>query len=159
MDRRTTRDVAAAVAAGAGVLLLADLSLGWHDVNVAAGGVVDISTTSSGWSGIGLVAGLLTIAMLVYMARPMRHEGAVDVAQAALTAVLGLGAAAFTIVAALTGSASISVPVTAVEVGNTLWPAYVGIVLAVVVAGAAAAAFALVARGATKPSRVLHTTS
>ena len=153
MDRTTMRDVAATVAAGGGVLLLADLSLGWHDVSVSAGGVVDISATSSGWTGFGVVAGLLTIAMLVFMIRPLRRDASVTLAQAAVTAALGVAAAAFTVVAALTGSASVTAPTAAVEVGSTLWPAYVGIAIAVVVAVAAVTAFVLVLQGATTPSR------
>ena len=72
MDGRTIRDVAAAVAAGAGVLLLADLSLSWYSVSVTAAGITEIEATSSAWAGIGLVAGLLTLAMLVYM-----HQAAI----------------------------------------------------------------------------------
>ena len=158
MDRKTIRDVAAAVAAGAAVLLLADLSLGWYDVRVATAGVVDISTTSSGWSDLGLVAGLLTIATLVYMIRPVRRDGSVDVAQAGVTAVLGLAVIGFTIAAALTGSAEVTTPTTSVQVGSTLWPAYAGIALAAIVAGGALTAFALVLRGVTAPSRVIRTT-
>jgi hypothetical protein len=157
MDRRTIRDVAATVAAGAGVLLLADLSLGWHEVKVATAGIVDISATSSGWSGLGLVAGLLTIGMLVYMIRPLRHKGSIDIVQAAVAAVLGLAVFGFATAAALTGSASIKAPEAAVEIGATMWPAYVAIALGAVVAGGVVTAFALVMRGVTAPSRVIHT--
>ena len=71
MDKRTVRDVAAAVAAGVGVLLLADLSLGWYAVKVAVAGVINIDVNASGWGHFGTVAGLLTIAMLIYMIRPI----------------------------------------------------------------------------------------
>jgi hypothetical protein len=155
MNARTTRDVAAAAAAGAAVLLLADLSLGWHDVKVAAGGVVDIETTASGWGDLGLVAGLLTIAMLVSMIRPMR-VGEVDLPHAAVTALLGLGAFAFATAAALTGSASVTTPAAAVRVESTLWPAYAGIGLGAIVAAAAITAFVLVVRGATTPSHAIR---
>ena len=157
MDRRTIRDVAAAAAAGAGVLLLADLSLGWHDVKIATAGVVDISATSSGWSGLGLVAGLLVIAMLVYMIRPLRRDGSIDISQAAVAAALGLAVFGFAVAAALTGSASVTAPEAAVEIGATLWPAYVAIGLGAVVAGGAVTAFALVTRGVTAPSPAIHT--
>jgi hypothetical protein len=55
MGGGTIRDVAAAVAAGAGMLLLADLSLGWYPVSVSAGGVVNVEASSSGWTNIGVV--------------------------------------------------------------------------------------------------------
>lgn len=153
MDTRTVRDAAAAVAAGGAVLLLVDLSLGWHGVTVSGGGLVDVSATSSGWAGPGLVAGLLAIALLVSIVRPLRRDGAVDEGQAATTALIALAAAGFTIGAALTGSVSINAPGAAVQVGSRLWPAYAGIALAAAVALAAAAACALVLAGATSPAR------
>jgi hypothetical protein len=45
---------------------------------------------------------------------------------------------------------------TTVQVHATLWPAYVGIVLAAIMAGAAITALVLVMRGATTPSPVVH---
>ena len=155
MDGRTIRDVAAAVAAGAGVLLLADLSLGWYSVTVTTAGIVEVETTSSGWAGVGVVAGLLTIAMLVYMSRPLRHAGSIDFVQGAVTAALGVAVLGFTIAAALTGSASITASVTAVEVGSKLWPAYAGIGLSAIVAAGTLAALAEVLRGVTAPTRAI----
>ena len=159
MELTTLRDVAAAGAAGAGVLLLADLSLGWHEVRVETSDLVSISTTSSGWTNLGLVAGLLTIAMLLFMIRPLRRTGSVDLLHAAVTAALGVAVAGFTIAAALTGSASITAPDTAVEVGSSLWPAYVGIGIGAFLAAAAVTAFVLVMRGATAPSSAARTAS
>ena len=156
MDKRTIRDVAAAVAAGVGVLLLADLSLGWYGVKVAVAGVVNIDVNASGWGQLGTVAGLLTIAMLIYMIRPMRHEGAVSLTQAVVTAVLGLGAFGFTVARALNGSASVTTMTTTVQVHSTLWPAYVGIALGAIMAGAVITALVLVMRGATARSTVLN---
>jgi hypothetical protein len=159
MDGRTIRDVAAAVAAGAGVLLLADLSLSWYSVSVTAAGITEIEATSSAWAGIGLVAGLLTLAMLVYMLRPVRRAGAVDLVQAAVTAALGLGVFGFTVAAALTGSASITTPATSVEVGSRLWPAYVGMGLGAVVAAGVLVALVQVLRGVTAPAQAITPTS
>jgi len=156
MDKRTIRDVAAAVAAGVGVLLLADLSLGWYGVKVAVAGVVNIDVNASGWGQLGTVAGLLTIAMLIYMIRPMRHEGAVSLTQAVVTAVLGLGAFGFTVARALNGSASVTTMTTTVQVHSTLWPAYVGIALGAIMAGAVITALVLVMRGATARSTVIN---
>ena len=76
---------------------------------------------------MGTVAGLLTLAMLIYMIRPMRHDGSVSLTQAAVTAVLGLGAFGFTVPRALNGAASVNTSTTAVHVHSTLWPAYAGI--------------------------------
>jgi hypothetical protein len=155
MKGRMIRDLAAALAAGAGVLLLADLSLGWYSVSVSVAGVSEVKATASGWSNVGVVSGLLTIAMLVYMIRPIRYAGAIDFMQAAVTAALGLAALGFTIAAALTTTASITAPETAIEVGSRLWPAYVGIGLgACVAAGTLTALFAFL-RGVTAPSAAM----
>jgi hypothetical protein len=153
MDGRTIRDAAAAVAAGAGVLLLADLSLGWYSVKVASGGVVEIDATANGWTNVGVVAGLVTIAMLVYMIRPMRRPGPIDFVQAVVTAALGLAVFGFTTAAALTASASVSTPGALVEVGSRLWPAYGGIGLCAVVAAGTLVALAELLRGVTAPVR------
>jgi len=159
MDKRTIRDVAAAVAAGAAVLLLADLSLGWFSVRVAVAGVVDVSANATGWGGTGTVAGLLGLAMLVAMIRPLRRDGAVTLARAAVTGVLGLGAFGFTVARALNGTASVTTPATAVHVQSTLWPAYVGIVLGGLVAAGVITALVLVMQGARAPSGVIHPTA
>jgi hypothetical protein len=159
MDGRTIRDVAAAVAAGAGVLLLADLSLGWYSLTVSAGGVVNVEATSSGWTNIGVVAGLLTIAMLVYTIRPLRRAGRIEPVQAAVTAVLGVAVLGFTVAAAFRGTASVTAPTTAVEVGSRLWPAYAGIGLSAIVAAATLTALVEVLRGFTAPSRAITTTT
>src|SRR5579871_6560401 len=134
MDRRTIRDAAAAVAAGAAVLLLADLSLGWYSVDVSSAGVVWVTASSSGWTNLGLVAGLAAIAMLIYMIRPVRHSGVIDLAQAAITSGLGFVVLGFTMAAALTGSASVTAPETTIKVGSKLWPSYMGIGLSGIVA-------------------------
>jgi hypothetical protein len=97
--------------------------------------------------------------MLLYMVRPLRRIGSVDLLQAAVTAALGVAVAGFTIAAALTDSASITAPETAVQVGSNLWPAYAGIGISAFVAAAAVTAFVLVMRGATAPSPAAHTTS
>jgi hypothetical protein len=159
MTRETWRDLAAAVAAVAAVLLLVDLGLGWYEVKVSTAGITAISASSSGWSGVGLVAGLVTIALLVYMIRPLRREADMDAVQAALTCVLGVAVLTLTLAAALTGSASVTSPAAAVEVSTRLWPAYIGIGLAAVVAVGASAAFALFMAGATAPARHLHAPS
>jgi len=156
MDKRTIRDVAAAVAAGAAVLLLADLSLGWFTVRVAVAGIVDVDATASGWGSVGTVAGLLGLAMLVAMIGPLRRDGSVTLVRAAVIGVLGLGTFGFSVARALNGTTSVTTQVTAVQVHSTLWPAYVGIVLGAIVAGGAITALVLVMQGARTPSHVVH---
>ena len=133
------------------MLLLADLALGWYEVKITAGGVTVISTTSTGWSHFGVIAGLLTLGLVGYMLRPLRNEGELDVAQVAISAMLGLAVLAFTVTAALTSAASVSGPAGSIEVGTHLWPAYLGIGLSGVVALGTTTALALFLRGATAP--------
>lgn len=147
----TVRDVSAALAGGAGVLLLADLALGWYEVKITAGGVTVVSTTSTGWSHFGVIAGLLTLGLVAYMLRPLRGGGELDITQAAVSAMLGLAVLAFTVAAALTASASVAGPAGSIEVGTHLWPAYLGVGLGGVVALGTATALALFLSGATAP--------
>jgi hypothetical protein len=156
MDRRTARDIAAVVAAGAGVLLLAALSAGWFAVEVAVAGVIRIDVDASGWGRLGTVAGLLTIAMLIAMIGPLRHEGAVALPRAMTTALLALGAFGFTVARAMSGSATVNTTATAVQAHATLWPAYLGVALGALMACAATTALVLVMRGARDPSPIFR---
>jgi hypothetical protein len=133
LDGRSLREVSVAVAACAGVLLLADLGLGWQTVTVTSGALA-LKVSATGWTNVGLLAGFVTIALLVYMTRPLRQGGATDLSQAAVTAMLGIASLGFTIGAALAGSSSVTAPVGAAELTHRQWPAYAGIGLAAILA-------------------------
>jgi hypothetical protein len=122
---------------GLAVLFLITLSLDWHRTSVrvllAEG---DAEAASSGWSGWGLVAGLCALAIVgLELDRQFRgrsHEG-----QTLVDLGLAVGAAIATVAAVFTGDASVSAGASGVEVGTTLWPAWVGLVLAALMVVAA----------------------
>jgi hypothetical protein len=134
-----------------GSLLFIDLFLGWHRAGVSVSGLVDINGDSSAWAGWGAVAGVLLIVLLFWEA--LRLGGAViaqDLSGAVASLVLALGVAAFTTVEFAAGTADVqSGTIVAVGVHGRQWPAYVGLVLA---AGLVGAAVAQLGRPAEQPS-------
>lgn len=105
------------------------LFLDWREVSVQTP-AVSVDAGTSAWAGWGAVAGVLLVAYLVAELR---------FATSPLVPVAALLAAGFTVVEFFTGSASTSVAgVVAVDVGAELWPAYVGLALAIMLAAATA---------------------
>lgn len=157
MDGRSIRDVAVAVAACAGVLLIADLGLGWHTVTILTTGPgpsesVVVKVSATGWTNVGLFAGFIAIATLVMLARSTWQSVAVDLPQSAVTAALGVASLGFTIGAALAATTSVTVSATGQELASRAWPAYAGIGLAAVVALGTLIALLEVYREAPAPS-------
>jgi hypothetical protein len=131
-----------------GLALFAVLFLEWRDASIETA-TVDVHAGTSGWAGWGIVAGALLVTYVVLelaTARPV------------LVPSTALLAAAFTGVAFFTGSAQVSVAgVVAVDTEARLWPAYVGLSLAVLLGAGGivrlvAAARALVEAPGTRPS-------
>ena len=117
------------VIAVAATLFVLDLFLGWQRVAVRMP-ALDVHATASGWSGWGTLAGLCAlVALALAIARPA----------SAATVALGLGTLVFTSLEVLTGHASVDVGASMmrVHVDTTLWPAWVGLALAGVMAAAA----------------------
>lgn len=134
------------VTAGAATLFLADLFLGWQRVAMRVGGLVDVRNTASGWSGWGALAGICAIALLV-LVLARRPSPA--------TLALGLGALFFTAIEVLAGDAHVDMGASMmrVQVDTTLWPAWVGLALAGVMAAAAAMPY-LASSGERTPTSV-----
>jgi hypothetical protein len=134
------------VAVGAALLFLADLFLGWQKVSVEVGGVVGIEQTASGFGGWGIAAAVFAVALVVLELDRLR-SGSTTRREAWIVAA-GLALIGSTALAVLTGDASVNVQggAVSVEVGTTLWPAWLGLVLAVIAAGAALAPPVLRAR-------------
>jgi hypothetical protein len=115
----------------AGVALLADLFLDWFRTSISAV-VVTLSSGSSGLHGWGIAAALLVIGLVAWEA------GAPEsVRKPWASLVLATGVLVSTIALFTTGSATINAGVVSVSANDTLWPAYVGLVLAVLVAAGA----------------------
>jgi hypothetical protein len=117
------------VIAVAATLFVVDLFLGWQRVAVQMP-AIDVRSTASGWGGWAALAGLCALVLLT-LAIVGRTTQA--------TVALGLGVLVFTALEVLTGHASVDVGASMmrVHVDTTLWPAWVGLALAGVMAAAA----------------------
>ena len=118
------------VIAVSATLFVVDLFLDWQRVAVQMP-AVDVRGTANGWGGWGALAGVCALALLTL---------AIVGRSSAATVALGLGALVFTALEVLAGHASVDVGASMmrVHVDTTLWPAWVGLALAGVMAGAAA---------------------
>jgi hypothetical protein len=125
--QRRARQIIAVTA----TLFIVDLFLGWQRVAVHMPAVIDVRNTTSGWSGWGALAGLCAIVLLVLV---------VAGAATRTTAGLGLGVLIFTAIEVLSGNAHVDLGASMmrVQVDTTLWPAWVGLALAGVMAAATA---------------------
>jgi hypothetical protein len=131
----STRRTGYAVALAASLLLAADLLLPWQSASVRVGDAVALEATSIGWDGVGLVAGVG--ALVVAVASGSALAGGREHPRLVLTAALT--ALAATVLAAFAESATVVVPAAevAVQADSARWPAWVGLALALVAAGAA----------------------
>ncbi len=130
----------ALVATIAAALLIADLFLDWERTQIHAGvAAVHIDSATSGWGGWGVAAGLCAIAVIALARRP-----------GAAVAVAGAGTVLFTALATLGSETNVDMPGPMLQLhsGTTLWPAWAGLALAIVVAAATAVPH-LVADGPT----------
>jgi hypothetical protein len=136
----------------AAVALFVDLFLDWRVASVTTP-AVDVTAGDPGWARWGIVAGVLLIAVIVrelrLLARPAETIQAI-----AVPTVLALAAAGFAAVAFFTGSANVEVGgVVAVSTEEIRWPAYVGLVLAAVIAAVAIVRYVAEARAHPAPPR------
>lgn len=132
---------ARAVAVASALALFVVLFLDWREVSVQTPGV-DVETASSAWSGWGAVAGILLVAFLVSVLR----------GKAVGAPVTGLVAAGLTAVEFFTGSVETDVAgLVSVDTSVELWPAYVGLGLAIVLGAACAVCLAAATRKLAPP--------
>ena len=132
---------ARAVAVASALALFVILFLDWREVSVQTPGV-DVETASSAWSGWGAVAGILLVAFLVSVLR----------GKAVGAPVTGLVAAGLTAVEFFTGSVETDVAgLVSVDTSVALWPAYVGLGLAIVLGAACAVCLAAATRKLAPP--------
>jgi hypothetical protein len=121
-----------------GSLLFIDLFLGWHRAGVTVSGIVDVHSDSSAWAGWGALAGVLLIVLLFW--EGLRLRGAViaqDISGSVVSLTLALAVAGFTAIEFFSGTAGVQAgSLVAVGVHGRQWPAYVGLVLAGLLAAA-----------------------
>jgi hypothetical protein len=129
MSAETLHQRARLVIAVTAALFVVDLFLGWQRVAVQMP-ALDVRSTASGWGGWGALAGLCALVLLT-LAIVGRTTQA--------TVALGLGVLVFTALEVLTGHATVDVGASMMRlhVDTTLWPAWVGLALAGVMAAAA----------------------
>jgi hypothetical protein len=129
MDLRALKRASERVLLAAALLFLVVLFLDWHRTSVVIVGEGDAQAGSSGWSGWGLLAGFFALAIvgleLDRVVRKRSHEG-----QALVDLILAVGLALATVAAVFTGDTSVGAG------AGTLWPAWVGLGLAVVLLAA-----------------------
>jgi hypothetical protein len=133
MDLGALKRVSERVLLGLALLFLVILFLDWHRTSVVVVGEGDAQAGASGWSGWGLLAGICALAVLGLefdrVVRKRSHEG-----QALVDLALAVGVALATVAAVFTGDTSVTAGPIGTETGATLWPAWVGLVLAIAMA-------------------------
>jgi hypothetical protein len=137
----------------AAVLFVVDLFLDWREVKIGAGEIIQVSASSSGWSGWGVLAGLAAVAIVLW---ELFEAGRFDIGAmtaAVTTAVLAVVVLAGTLEQFFEGDVSISGGgVTLVRTGERLWPAWVGLGLALLLVATAVVRVLVIAlRGTTEP--------
>jgi hypothetical protein len=136
MDLGALKRASKLVLLGSALLFLVVLFLDWYRTSVNVVGAGDAEAASSGWSGWGLLAGFFALALVGFELDRIRR-GSPRKEQALVDQVLAGGLAVATVAAVFTGDASVTAGAVGVEVGTTLWPAWVGLVLAGVTVAAA----------------------
>lgn len=128
MDRLGALSIGTKLLLGAGILLFVDMFLRWQEVCAGAGGF-EVCGGASGWSGFwGVVLGLLTIALLVWVGLQVAGVDLSSVNLPVTEAMLTLGLGVLVLVFALLKNL--------IDDYSTIW-SYVGVVLAALVAAGA----------------------
>lgn len=105
------------------VLLLIDSFLSWQHFEASFGGVTVAEGGVSGWHGVGIIMGILTVVLLAWLiVRLAAVDVNLPVSDALTGAVLGILILLFTIIKVL------------VDNEFRHWPAWVGLILAIVIA-------------------------
>jgi hypothetical protein len=125
-----------------GLLLLIDSFLAWQQVSA---GVGDFKITASAnmWHGIGVLAGLLVIALLIWeglQVAGITNQLQLPVSNALISVGLAAATALFVIIKFLIANEA------------RHWPAWIGLILAIVVAGGGWLRFGESAAAAPTPS-------
>ena len=150
-DRATGARV---VVLAAAALFVVDLFLGWHQLSVNVVGVVGVEGTTSGWSDWGAAAGAAALAIVAWEIAAARSERVSPLAVAGITALLSGVVLAGTLQEFFAGDARVEVAgIVIAEAGERLWPAWVGLALALALVSAAALRVVVAFREASEAGR------
>jgi hypothetical protein len=138
MDARTLKQASTFVLVGAALAFLVVLSLHWHHVTVDVAGVTHVEADQMGWSGWGWLAGAAAIVLVGLNVRRARRGIEPDATFGLTDLVLGAVMLSAAVAAVFGGSADVQAGPVGVENSTILWPAWLGLVLAVVTAVSAA---------------------
>jgi hypothetical protein len=125
-----------------GLLLLIDSFLAWQQVSAGVGNF-KITASANMWHGIGVLAGLLVIALLVWeglQVAGITNQLQLPISGALISAGLAAATALFVIIKFLIANEA------------RHWPAWIGLILAIVVAGGGWLKFGESAAAAPTPS-------
>ena len=121
--------------AASALALIVDLFLDWRSVSVTVP-FMSVNAGSSGWdSNWGVAAGMVALGLLISeLPQLAKGVAGASTARATVVAVLGVMTLGFTIGAFTASEVDFNGPMAAVQVDGHLWPAYVALGLAAVIA-------------------------
>jgi hypothetical protein len=123
MERFNALSRGAQIMLVASALLFIDTFLDWQHVEASFGGVTVAEGGVSGWHGVGIIMGILTVVLLAWLiVRLAAANINLPVSDALTGAVLGILILLFTIIKVL------------VDNEFRHWPAWVGLILAIIIA-------------------------
>lgn len=134
MNVRSLKGASTLVLLGSTLLFLVVLFLDWHRTTVDVAGVVHVQAESMGWSGWGFLAGVAAIALVGLGLNRMRRGKEPTAELGLVDLLLAVVIISATVAAVFGGTADVQMPAVGVEAGVILWPAWLGLALAVVIA-------------------------
>ena len=138
MNATTLKHAATFTLVGSTLVFLAVLFLPWHRTTVDLAGVTHVQAETMGLSGWGWLAGAAAVVLVTLKLRRGSRAVEPDATFGIADLVLGVVILSATVAAVFSGSTDVQVGVVGVETGTILWPAWLGLALAVVTAVSAA---------------------
>ena len=138
MNPGTLKQASTCVLVGSALAFLVVLSLHWHRTMVDVAGVTHVRADQMGWNGGGSLAGLAAIVLVTLNVRRARRSIDPDATFGITDLVLAVVILSATVAAVFGGSAEVQVGIVGVDTTTILWPAWLGLALAIVTAVSAA---------------------
>jgi hypothetical protein len=131
------RQMASGILVALGALFLINLSLDWHGgTTLDMAGIVQVHSGASGWAGWGALAGAAVICLVILEVLELTAETAPPKAAVLWVPLLSLVTLAATVAAFVDRSATVSLGgmIAVTTNASREWPAYAGLVLAILIA-------------------------